>query len=220
MGSDDTAQTDDPVVGAEPTSPSGRMAALGIAQEGARVLTRPAQPFALPAEADLAGDIVARLFAVMSRIAAVHLFAKGMGLAAPQVGIGRAAAVVRSPDGMDVVLLNPRVVDESTETDEQYEGCLSFFDVRGLVRRPVRIEVAHREVDGRPVRTTFHDGLARLVGHEVDHLAGRLYRERMRPGVTPIPVSRYRGTGTRWSYRSGPDSPGVPPDGTSSHVVA
>ncbi|MDH6623252.1 peptide deformylase [Streptomyces sp. LBL] len=42
--------------------------------------------------------------------------------------------------------------------------------------------------------------MARLVGHEIDHLEGVLYRERMRPGVLPIPVQEYRGTGRQWQY--------------------
>lgn len=181
-------------------TPSQRMAELGIVQEGQAVLARPSTPFVLPEEAAAARRLVDRLAATMSRIAAVHVFAKGMGLAAPQVGVERSAAVVRTPDGAELVLLNPRVVDESAETDDQYEGCLSFFDVRGLVRRPTRIEVAHQEFDGRTAVTRFHDGLARLVAHEIDHLAGRLYRERMPPGAELVPVSRYRGTGTGWSY--------------------
>ncbi|WBB80846.1 peptide deformylase [Micromonospora sp. WMMD882] len=185
------------------STPRQRMVELGIAQEGDPVLDRPATPFALPGEADEAGRLVDRLRATMSRIATVHVFAKGMGLAAPQVGVSRSAALVRAPDGAELVLLNPRVLDESPETDEQYEGCLSFFDVRGLVRRPTRIEVAHQQADGRTVVTGFRDGLARLVAHEIDHLDGRLYRERMPPGVEVIPVARYRGTGARWSYRAG-----------------
>lgn len=190
------------------STPSQRMAELGIAQEGAPVLTRPATPFALPEEADDVRRVVGRLLATMTRVAAVHLFAKGMGLAAPQIGVARSVAVVRPPDGAELVLLNPKVVDESRETDERYEGCLSFFDVRGLVRRPTRIEVAHQDVDGRSLVTGFRDGLARLVAHEVDHLEGRLYRERMAPGVEPIPVSRYRGTGTGWSYGTPGDRSG------------
>jgi peptide deformylase len=45
------------------------------------------------------------------------------------------------------------VVTESPETDEQYEGCLSFFDVRALVPRPLRLEVEHTRLDGRQVIT-------------------------------------------------------------------
>jgi peptide deformylase len=123
-----------------------------------------------------------------------------MGLAAPQIGIGRAAAVVQTADGDSITLLNPRIIDQATATDEQYEGCLSFFDVRGMVPRPLEIEVEHQTVDGETRITTFDHGTARLVAHEVDHLYGVLYRARMRPGIEPISVSEYKGTGRQWSY--------------------
>ena len=128
--------------------------------------------------------------------------ASGVGLAAPQIGIARAAASVQPVgDAPAIVLLNPRITDRSEETDEQYEGCLSFFDVRGMVPRPLAIEVEHQDIDGTRRITTFERGMARLVYHEVDHLFGVLYRARMRPGVELIPVSKYTGTGQQWNYR-------------------
>ena len=124
-----------------------------------------------------------------------------MGIAAPQVGIGRAAAVVRTRDGETLTLLNPRIIDEAGESDEQYEGCLSFFDVRGMVPRPLSIEVEHQDATGATHITAFDKGEARLVEHEIDHPNGILYRSKMKPGVEPIPVSQYRGTGRSWAYR-------------------
>ena len=106
--------------------------------------------------------------------------------------------MVRTPDGETVTLLNPRISDESANTDEQ---CLSFFEVRGMVRRPLAIEVEHQDIDGTIRITTFERGMARMVCHEIDHLYGVLYRSRMRPGVGPIPVSTYHGTGQQWTYR-------------------
>lgn len=52
----------------------------------------------------------------------VHTFGKGLGLAARQIGIGRAAVIVRPNEGESITLLNPRVIDASPDTDEQYEG--------------------------------------------------------------------------------------------------
>lgn len=60
---------------------------------------------------------------MLETTAQVHVFGKGMSIAVPQIGIGRAAAIVRGPDGEAVTLLNPRVIEESPQTDEQYEGC-------------------------------------------------------------------------------------------------
>ncbi|CUW31746.1 peptide deformylase [Streptomyces reticuli] len=186
----------------EPTA-SERMRAVGVVQEGDPILTKTARPFALPSEAEDARRVVAELVSAAERASTVHVFGKGMGIAAPQIGIDRAAAIVRSPEGEMLTLFNPRIVEESTETDEQYEGCLSFFDVRGKVPRPLAISVEHQDIDGTERITIFERGMARLVAHEVDHLHGILYRQRMREGVNPIPVSEYRGTGSNWSYGQG-----------------
>lgn len=216
-----TWATDDPPVGAryrlewrfrardddhphpELRTASDRMIAAGIVQRGDPILTRTARPFTLPDEAEEARDVIDRLFAAMQRVREHHIFGKGMGLAAPQIGINRAAAVIQPPDPDDepLVLLNPRVISTSAEADEQYEGCLSFFDVRGLVPRPRHIEVEHTHPDGRHVVAALDNGLARLTAHEVDHLNGHLYTDRMRDGVTPIPVEEYGGAGQPWGYK-------------------
>jgi peptide deformylase len=179
---------------------SETMRALGIVQEGDPILTSPARPFALPEEAEDARRVVAELQSTAARVAEVHTFGKGLGIAAPQIGIDRTAAIVRPPGGDTITLLNPRIVEESAETDEQYEGCLSFFDVRGMAPRPLVIHVEHQDINGQPQITVFERGVARLVAHEIDHLCGILYRERMQPGVEPIPVTTYRGGGRNWRY--------------------
>ncbi|WP_416968295.1 peptide deformylase [Streptomyces sp. 4F14] len=183
-------------------SASQSMANAGVVQDGDPVLARPARPFDLPGEADEAQRVVGELLDVIERVRRLHTFGKGMGIAAPQIGIDRRAALVLPPDAgaEPLVLLNARIEESSAELDEQFEGCLSFFDVRGRVPRPLSIVVAHTELDGTTRLSRFSLGAARLVAHEVDHLDGVLYRERMRPGVLPIPVEEYRGTGTRWKY--------------------
>lgn len=100
------------------------------------------------------------------------------------------------------MLLNPRVTETSDDTDEQYEGCLSFFDVRGLVPRPLRVTVETTALDGTAVTAVYERGLARLIAHEIDHLDGRLCLNRMRPGMDPIPVEQYRQTGLIYSCQA------------------
>ncbi|MFD7306949.1 peptide deformylase [Promicromonospora sp. NPDC059942] len=70
---------------------------LGIVQAGAPILTHPARRFELPAERADAKATTARLLEVLRRLTEVHEFAKGRGLAAPQIGLDRAAAVVHRP---------------------------------------------------------------------------------------------------------------------------
>ncbi|MDT0527404.1 peptide deformylase [Micromonospora sp. DSM 115977] len=182
--------------------PSDRMRGIGIVQRGADLLRQPARPFDLPREEREARDVADRLAATLVRLDELHPFRKGVGIAAPQLGLGRAVAVVRPPDrsAEPVVLLNPRVVDASPDSDEQYEGCLSFFDHRGLVPRPLRLDVEHAQYDGSRIITSFEFGMARLVAHEIDHLEGRLYVDRMAPGVPLVPVEEYRETGRPWRY--------------------
>ncbi|MFF3178061.1 peptide deformylase [Streptomyces sp. NPDC057900] len=77
--------------------PSRRMREIGVVQYGALVLAEVSKPFDLPAEREGAEGCIDQLFAAMERTGQVHPFAKGMGLAAPQIGIGRAAAAVQPP---------------------------------------------------------------------------------------------------------------------------
>jgi peptide deformylase len=195
-----------PVNGHVPLVPeqraSARMRGLGIVQRGSDLLRRRARHFQLPREEVSARDAVASLAAALDRLDDLHDFSKGVGLAAPQLGFSLAAAIVRPPerDGEPAVLLNPRVVGESGDTDEQYEGCLSFFDYRGLVARPLRIEVEHARFDGTRVITSFERAMARLVSHEIDHLEGRLYVDRMAPDASLVPVSQYQHAGRPWAY--------------------
>ncbi|MEU1371594.1 peptide deformylase [Streptomyces sp. NPDC005803] len=184
--------------------PSEPTCELLVAQYGAPILSQAARPFDLPAKREAAELAAEMLFSSIQRIGQVHSFAKGIGLAAPQIGIGWAAAAVQPPghDSLTIVLLNPRVTASSQDTDEQYEGCLSFFDVRGLVPRPLTITVETTALDGTTVTTMYERGLARLVAHEIDHLDGLLYTARMRPGVDPIPVEEYRQSGRSWACGS------------------
>ncbi|SCF46951.1 peptide deformylase [Micromonospora mirobrigensis] len=193
---------DDPADRPEGVRASDRMRAIGIVQRGADLLRQPARQFDLPREERTAREVVARLSGTLARLDELHPFSKGVGIAAPQLGIGWAAALVRPGDrgAEPVVLLNPRVVDAAGDTDEQYEGCLSFFDHRGLVPRPLRIDVEHTQWDGSRVITSFEYAMARLVAHEIDHLEGRLYVDRMAPGVPLVPVEEYRQTGSPWRY--------------------
>src|SRR6266498_969767 len=80
--------------------------------------------------------------------------------------------------------------------DRDFAGAL-----RGLVPRGLTLEVEHQDIDGQRRITVFQRAVARLVAHEINHLNGILYTERMRPGVKPIPVTEYEGTGRQsWTY--------------------
>jgi peptide deformylase len=171
---------------------SAPMAGLGIVQRGDSALERPALSVALPDETAYLASVIGRLHEVAAAARKQHPFVGGMGLAAPQIGIGRAVAIVQDPSGdRFVTLVNP-MITAAWEVTVEFEGCLSFFDVRGAVPRANNVKVSYQAPTGQWRSETFHGRLARLVEHEIDHLRGRLYPDRMAPGAPLLPVAEYR----------------------------
>lgn len=178
--------------------------ALGVLQRPDPRLRAAGRPFHLPQEQSLAQAVLDRLLDAAERLRSTGSFSNGIGLAAPQLGIDRRAAVV-VPGGTQppLRLLNPTIVAASADTDvERYEGCLSFFDVSGRLARPRRLEIAYQSPDGTPATVVCRDSLARLVAHEIDHLDGRLYPDRMAPGRQIVPVEADPETRAPWRYPS------------------
>jgi peptide deformylase len=104
--------------------------------------------------------------------------AKGVGLAAPQIGFARKIAVIDVSNGENpddkLVLINPKVVKtEGKQVGE--EGCLSIPTFREQVRRAKRVTIRAQNAKGEEYEMTGEDLLARAFQHETDHLYGRLY---------------------------------------------
>jgi peptide deformylase len=185
---------------ASPPTATETMQFLNIVQSDDPQLHTPCLPLDLPRESSDAHQIASKLRETMRRLPNVHTFSKGMGLAAPQIGINRMVAGIKMPDGEELMLFNPTLIYSSPENDEQLEGCLSFFDVRGSVSRSLSIRVRYQDADGNTMTRSFPRGAARLLAHEMDHLNGILYSDRMSPEVQLIPVAKYRATGEDWQY--------------------
>ena len=99
--------------------------------------------------------------------------AKGIGLAAPQVGRSERLAVV-DVDDQRYALINPEIVwEEGSERSE--EGCLSIPDIYGDVDRAQRVLVRALDLEGKQIEIEATDLLARCLQHEIDHLHGRLF---------------------------------------------
>lgn len=113
-----------------------RLRDLGIRQEGDPVLRQECEPFDLQRERAEALALSEQLRRHVDQLQQIYPFTKGVGLAAPQIGVARAMSIVRPSQGADDIALIPTVVRQSDEQDEKYEGCLSFFDVRVPVPRP------------------------------------------------------------------------------------
>ena len=104
--------------------------------------------------------------------------AKGVGLAAPQIGVSRKIAVIDASNGENeadkIVLINPAIV-RTDGRQEGEEGCLSIPGFREQVRRARRVTVKAQNAKGEEFEMTGEDLLARAFLHETDHLNGRLY---------------------------------------------
>lgn len=101
----------------------------------------------------------------------------GGGLAAPQVGVKRRIAVV-SYDGAYYELINPKILREDGEIVAE-EGCLSLPDIWGPVARPETITVEYADRDGQTHEIEASGLLARVFCHEIDHLDGVLFVDKM-----------------------------------------
>ena len=100
--------------------------------------------------------------------------ARGIGLAAPQVGRTERVCVVDVEGGKrPIVLVNPEIVSRSPAETKAEEGCLSIPDIFGDVTRPEQIVVRALDREGAPFELAATELLARCIQHEVDHLHGR-----------------------------------------------
>lgn len=139
---------------------------------------RPVADFTTPALAELIAD----MFDTMAA-------AGGVGLAAPQIGVGLQVVIFgfakseRYPDAEAVpetILINPVITPLSADEEPGWEGCLSVPGLRGEVPRFTRIRYQGVDEHGQAIDRTVEGFHARVVQHECDHLIGRLYPTRMR----------------------------------------
>ena len=100
--------------------------------------------------------------------------AKGIGLAAPQVGRTERIAVIGVDDAR-FAIINPEVIEAESRLAKAEEGCLSIPEVYGDVERPARVKVRATNLDGETFEVEAGDLLARCLQHEIDHLHGKLF---------------------------------------------
>ncbi len=140
------------------------MSRLGIRVLGSPVLRQDTTPIATITDShrQLVNDMFETMYA-----------AKGIGLAAPQVGRLERVAVV-NVDDQPLVIINPEIIDRDG-TVRGEEGCLSIPEVFGDVERSARVVVRALNLDGETFDVEGRDLLARCLQHEIDHLHGKLF---------------------------------------------
>ncbi|HER43884.1 MAG TPA: peptide deformylase [Candidatus Eisenbacteria bacterium] len=149
------------------------MEPLGIQTYGSGVLRR---------ESERVEEFGRELEEFLLRMVETMLVEDGVGLAAPQVGVARSIAVVNPEPENEKTLIkmvNPKIVSYSDETESCEEGCLSVPGIRGSVIRPVAVEVEYLDENGSERRLQADGLLARIIQHEIDHLHGVLFVDRL-----------------------------------------
>lgn len=124
-----------------------------------------------------------RLHTLLDDMRETLLEADGVGLAAPQVGILKRAVVVDVGEGL-IEMVNPEIVAAEGEQTGP-EGCLSVPGRSGIVVRPERVTVRAQNAQGEPIEVTGEGFLARAFCHEIDHLDGVLYVDKMVREIFP-----------------------------------
>ena len=135
-------------------------------------------------------QVIARLFETAKGQRNAHQRSKAnrtlVGLAAPQIGeplcivlIDTAITPDRKGRGRLECFINPEIVWRSRETEEGREGCFSAGPVWGLVRRPIAIKIRAFDAQGRRVERVFENFTARIAQHEIDHLSGIRFADRI-----------------------------------------
>jgi peptide deformylase len=163
---------------------------LTLTEFGNPILRKKAKPvpskfISSPALDELVGDMLQTMHSV-----------DGVGLAAPQIGLDIQLAVIEfdateaRPElraSNRIVLINPRILLRSKKIEEDWEGCLSFGGkrcARGKVPRSTSITVRYTDENGKIVTRKVSGFLARVFQHEIDHLNGKVFVDRMRNMLT------------------------------------
>jgi peptide deformylase len=177
-----------------PSPRSGNSWAQGVADDGVVTIGDPLlKAPTTSVETAEAGEL---LKALVTRLRELH----GAGLAAPQIGVSVRAAIVEvrktelfpdRPETGLIQLVDPVVVERSDESMLDWEGCFSVPGYMGQVPRAEHVTVRYTTETGETVTRDFAGYLARVVQHEIDHLDGLVYLDRMADLASLTTVQNY-----------------------------
>jgi peptide deformylase len=151
-----------------------------ILQLGHPLLRQIAEPVEAVSESSFQSQLDALLDFVLAR--------GGMGIAAPQVGLSQQFFILSShpnarypyaPQVEPFVVINPEITAHSDTQSKDWEGCLSLPGIRALVPRFDHIDVRYQTRQGQTIETRYEGFLARVFQHELDHLHGKVFLDRV-----------------------------------------
>ena len=164
-----------------------------IAQLGDSVLRKQAKPITQPLNRE-----ILKLIDILTDTAIAK---KGVGIAAPQISQSYRLFIVAShpsdrypyaPTMPPTAMINPRILNRSAEMIKDWEGCLSVPNVRGLVPRHQNVEVEYTTREGETKQEVLTDFVARIFQHELDHLDGILFIDRIEDEADLYTESEYQ----------------------------
>ncbi len=151
---------------------------LDIHYLGDRVLRQPAKRIA---------KVDDKLRQTIKEMLQTMYSADGIGLAAPQVGIHKQLIVIDialdQPDEPPLILINPKIINSSSNLCNSEEGCLSIPGVYLEVTRPDEIEISYKNELGKPCKLKATGLLSRAIQHEMDHLNGVMFVDRVNNNI-------------------------------------
>lgn len=126
-------------------------------------------------KSDAVRNITKKTIKLIKDMEETMVASKGVGLAAPQVGVNERIVLITLDDKKILTLINPKIIDVSENTKVNEEGCLSLPGIWGKVRRPKEVTVQFLNQKGQSMSLKFSDFEAVEVQHEIDHLDGVLF---------------------------------------------
>ena len=164
-----------------------------IVHLGNPILRNIAQPLDFPLD-----EKILKLVKILTATAIAH---QGVGIAAPQISQSYRLFIVAShksdryphaPKMQPTAMLNPQIISHSDEIVKYWEGCLSVPNVRGLVPRYRSIEVKYNTIAAETKQITLSDFVARIFQHELDHLNGIVFTDRVETEAELYTEAEYR----------------------------
>lgn len=136
-------------------------------------------------------DITEDLRKTLDRMLYTMKERNGIGLAAPQVGILKRFVVIGLPEQAPIKMINPTIISHSSDKITFNEGCLSLPGVFADVSRYAEIDVEYTDENGNSITRHADDLLAICMQHEIDHLDGKMYIDRLSPLKRNLLIKKY-----------------------------
>ena len=158
---------------------------INVVQRGSEILEKKCKKVS---NFDNAKRVIIDMRDTIAHLKTTYDFTRGIGLAAPQIRELLSIAIIEN-NGQEYVLVNPEIVETSKEIHKVWEGCLSFFNFRANVPRSIKVKVKAFDENGKEFIIDATNDFAASLQHEIDHLDGKLYIERLKNGEKDLVVS-------------------------------